>query len=201
MNGIYHWSESGFSLFLKGWTHHANVVEVIPRGAVTRGAHTFKAWQEAHWVPFGQSVEQAWPRVQSGPKKSMHVHRGGPMCAKLQVFNICRRESQACHLFAEDPAGGLGPAEPREAAVSDEICNPSMEVAPFDPCTYPLGCSNSADVCYVQFLVNDVGANGSLVLHSADRGQAESIVQDALYWRHVALLVCPDFCTIAAGGG
>ncbi|WPT18294.1 hypothetical protein PSENEW3_00006295 [Picochlorum sp. SENEW3] len=127
----------------------------------------------------------------------MHVHRGGPMCASLQVFNICRRESQACHLFAENPAGGLGPAEPREAAVSDEICNPSMEVTPFDPCTYPLGRSNSADICYVQFLVNDVGADGSLVLHSADCGQAESIVQDALYWRNVALLVCPDFCTIA----
>jgi len=56
-DGIYRWSENGFSLFLKGWTHHANVVEVIPRGAVTRGAHTFKAWQEARFVPFGQSVE------------------------------------------------------------------------------------------------------------------------------------------------
>eukprot|EP00889_Picochlorum_renovo_P007382 jgi/Picre1/34412/NNA_001881.t1 len=48
----------------------------------------------------------------------------------FRSFNICRRESQACHLCAEDPAGGLGPAEPREAA----------------------------DVCYVQFLMNEVGA-------------------------------------------
>jgi hypothetical protein len=51
MDGIYRWSKSGFSLFLKGWTHHANVVEVIPRGAVTRAANTFKSWQEARFVP------------------------------------------------------------------------------------------------------------------------------------------------------
>ncbi|WPT11416.1 LOW QUALITY PROTEIN: hypothetical protein PSENEW3n2_00000854 [Picochlorum sp. SENEW3] len=37
----------------------------------------------------------------------MHVHRGGPMRADLQVFNICMRESQAFPPFPENPAGGL----------------------------------------------------------------------------------------------
>eukprot|EP00889_Picochlorum_renovo_P007384 jgi/Picre1/34414/NNA_001883.t1 len=94
-------------------------------------------------------------------------------------------------------SGGLVPSTRGGAVTHSKPGNPSMEVTPFDPCTYPLGRSNSTDVCYVQFLMNDVGADGSLVLHSADRGQAESIIQDALYWRNVALLVCPDFCTIA----